>query len=101
MGGCPRARKPKELHEDKCASASVAKRAAQGQVRVSFGGGHCCDSLSSDGKCARVDRDALRAVVCLVDSDQSIGELKHVIPQRDDNKLRAGGGLLLTAHMQV
>ena len=34
-----------------------------------------------------LDRDALRHMIDLVNSDQSLRELKHVVPQRDDNEL--------------
>lgn len=34
-----------------------------------------------------VDPNALGGVVSLVDADEAIGDLKHVVPQRDDDEL--------------
>lgn len=34
-----------------------------------------------------VDSDTLGGVVSFVDADESISNLKHVVPQRDDDKL--------------
>jgi hypothetical protein len=35
-----------------------------------------------------LDRDGLGHVVNFVDADETLGKLKHVVAQRDDNKLR-------------
>jgi hypothetical protein len=42
----------------------------------------------------RIDGDALAAVLCLVDADQAIGHLKHVVAQRNNNELRVLGAFL-------
>lgn len=34
-----------------------------------------------------VDPNALGGVVSFVDADEAIGDLKHVVPQRDDDEL--------------
>ena len=39
-------------------------------------------------KLVRVDCDALAAVLRLVDADEAIGHLKHVVAQRNDDELR-------------
>ncbi|GMR33950.1 hypothetical protein PMAYCL1PPCAC_04145, partial [Pristionchus mayeri] len=36
----------------------------------------------------RVDDDVARAIVHLKDADESIGQLEHVVAQRDDDELR-------------
>lgn len=41
-----------------------------------------------------VDADTLGGVVCLVDSDETICDLKHVVSQRDDDELSVLGLLL-------
>lgn len=41
-----------------------------------------------------VDADALGGVVRLVDSDETIRDLKHVVSQRDDDELSVLGLLL-------
>lgn len=41
-----------------------------------------------------VDADTLGGVVRLVDSDEAIGDLKHVVSQRDDDELSVLGLLL-------
>ena len=40
-----------------------------------------------DGDLARVDGDAFGAVVSLVDPYEAVGQLKHVVPERDDDEL--------------
>lgn len=34
-----------------------------------------------------VDSHALGGVVCFVDADEPVSDLKHVVPQRDDDEL--------------
>lgn len=41
-----------------------------------------------------VDADTLGGVVRLVDSDETVCDLKHVVPQRDDDELSVLGLLL-------
>ena len=50
-----------------------------------------------------VDRDGLGAVVRLVDADETVGELEHVVTQRDDDKLRVLRPFLqcTTQHTQI
>lgn len=46
-----------------------------------------------------VDSHALGGVVCLVDAHQAVSQLKHVVAQRDDDKLRVLSALLnVVAH---
>lgn len=48
----------------------------------------CCSSCASTNhKVAWVDGDRLCRVVGLVDADQAVCQLKHVVAQADDNKL--------------
>jgi len=51
-----------------------------------------CSGLNHEG--TRVDCDRLGGIVCLVDADQAVRQLKHVVAQADDNKLRVLGPLL-------
>ena len=44
-----------------------------------------------------VDAHALGGVVRLVDADQPVGDLEHVVPQGDDDELGVLGLLLDTA----
>jgi len=55
--------------------------------------------LGGDGERARIDSDALGGVVGLVDSHQPVGQLEHVVAQRDDDELRVARALLdVVAH---
>ena len=42
----------------------------------------------------RHQSDRLGSVVCLVDTHKLIGQLEHVVPQRDDDELGIFGSLL-------
>lgn len=42
----------------------------------------------------RIDSHALGGVVSFVDADETISDLKHVVPQGDDNELSVLGLLL-------
>ena len=46
------------------------------------------------GKLARVDGYRLGGVIGLVDANQTVRQLKHVVAQADDHKLRVLGALL-------
>ena len=50
--------------------------------------------LSSAGDELRIDHNALSTVVCLVDPDQPIRQLKHVVPQTYNDELCILGAIL-------
>lgn len=72
-------------------------------VTVSLGIGWSCDGREAtrlptrlrpppslaggDGECLRVNGDCLGGVLSLVDTHQPVGQLKHVVAQRDDDEL--------------
>jgi len=48
-----------------------------------------------------IDSDRLGAVVCLIDANQLISQLKHVVSQRDDDELCISCSLLPQISMPV
>jgi hypothetical protein len=44
--------------------------------------------LVADNEVVGVDGDALSAVLGLVDADQVVGELEHIVPKTNDDELR-------------
>ncbi len=53
---------------------------------------HRLDLTQDDG--FGVDGHVLGGVVCLIDADETVGHLKHVVPQGDDDELSVLGLLL-------
>ena len=75
------------------------RSADDGGVRVSF------ERLQRDVEFVGVDGDTLGAVVRLVDADEAVGTLKHLIAKGDDDELRVLRSLLkkhkiLTHHLK-
>ena len=53
-----------------------------------------CTGTNERGKHSRADCDGLCRIVCLVDSNQGVCQLKHVITQTNDKELGILGPLL-------
>lgn len=62
------------------------------RVIESLSSSHRLDLTQDDG--FGVDGHVLGGVVCLIDADETVGHLKHVVPQGDDDELSVLGLLL-------
>jgi len=109
---------PRLAPPDPISSSVQLERGAAGVVRLSLGllhrgrrgkpGNRCACGQSRWWRCTRggiagggcwgrdnkvgwVDGDRARAVVSLVDADEAIGQLEHVVAQGDDDELGVAG----------